>query len=158
MKIRMPKIATRPATGPWRKREDLLSDGGARSGRDDCFSARQGGLFWRRRDRERSERLRLCAPVGPGGNRNDGLDLVNRDRPCGQEATHNDNAKGDTTLTMLPTSHASRADAEQLGNMALRKAKRAERLAELVRSRGALVLLPEVFSRMGRCFLPFRVV
>jgi hypothetical protein len=41
--------------------------------------------------------------------------------------------------------------------MAWREAERVEHRAKLVRGRGALVSLLEVFSKAGRCFLPSRV-
>ena len=86
------------------------------------------------------------------------FDLGDRNRPGGQEAEHNADATWDAAITVLPTSDASRTDAEQLSDAALCDAERAECRAELVRGRGALVSPPEVFSKAGRCSPPSRVV
>jgi hypothetical protein len=85
------------------------------------------------------------------------FDLVDCDYPSGQQAKHNGDAARDAAIAVLPTSNASRGDIEQPSGAVLRDAKRIERRAKLVRSRGGLLLLPEIFSKAGRCLLPSRV-
>jgi len=124
MKIRVLKIAARPSASLRSERDNLL-------GESDCLGARQSGLCRRQRDRGRSGRLRFGGAVCPGKDRDGSLlNLVNRHYPRGQEAKHNADAAGDAALAVSPTSHASGADGEQLGDAPLREAKRAECRAE----------------------------
>ena len=83
VKIRMPRIAARPAANLWGERADLFGGSQAWVGVGGCLGARQGGLFRRRRDEEGSGRPRFGAAVCPGGDRDGGLlDLGNRHRPA----------------------------------------------------------------------------
>ena len=158
VKIRVPRVAARPAAGLWSERVDFFGDGQAWISAGGCPGARQGGLVQRRLDKEGSGRLRFGAAVCPGGDRNGGLfDLADRNRPGGQEAEHDADAAWHAAIAVLPTSDAPRADAEQLSDAVLCDAERAEGRAELVRSRGALVSPPEVFSKTGRRPLPSQV-
>jgi len=119
VKIRVPRIAVRPAASLWSERKDLFSGGGT----------------VRRFNEEGSRRRRFEAAVCPGGDKGGGLlDFGNRHRLCGQEAEHNANAAWDTAIAVLPTSDTSRTDAEQPSNPVLRDAECAKRRAELDRS------------------------
>ena len=134
VKIRMPRIAARPAASLWGERADLFGGSQAWVGEGGGLGARQGGLFRRRLDEEGSGRPRFGAAVCPGGDRDGGLlDLGNRHRPRGQEAEHNADSAWDAAIAVLPTSDAPRADAEQLGDAVLCDAERAECLAEFGR-------------------------
>ena len=83
VKIRVPRIAARPAAGLWGERADLFGGGQAWVGEGGCLGGRHGGLFRRRRDEEGSGRLRFGAAVCPGGDSDGGLlDLGNRHRPA----------------------------------------------------------------------------
>jgi hypothetical protein len=145
-KINVLRIAERPAAGPWPKRED--GEGGCR-----------GGLLRRRLDEARSRRLRLGGAVCPGGGRGGGSrDLINRDRPRGQEVDHDADAVRSVTSAIQPTSNTPGGGAKQFSGAARREAKRVERRAELGHGRGARASLPEGFSEAGRCFLPSRII
>ena len=127
VKIRVPRIAARPAADLWGERADLFGGGQAWVGEGGCLGARHGGLFRRRRDEEGSGRPRFGAAVCPGGDSDGGLlDLVNRHRARSQEAEHNVDAAGDAAIAVLPAPDAPRADAEQLGDAVLCDAERAE--------------------------------
>ena len=130
VKIRVPRIAARPAANLWGERADLFGGGQAWVGESDCLGGRRGRLFRRRRDEEGSGRLKFGAAVCPGGDRDDGLDLVNRHRAASQEADHKADAAGDAAIAVLPASDAPRADAEQPGNALLCDAERSDRRAE----------------------------
>ena len=71
-KIRVPRIAVRPAAGPWGERDDFFGGGQAWVGEGGCLGGRRGRLFRRRRDEEGSGRLRFGAAVCPGGGSDDG--------------------------------------------------------------------------------------
>jgi hypothetical protein len=158
VKIRVPEIAARPAANLWGQRADLFGGGQAGVGEGGCLGARQGGLFRRQLAEEGSGRPRFGAAVYPGGDRDGSLlDLGNRHRPRGQKAEHNVDSPGDAAIAVLPTSDASRADAEQFGDTVLCDVEHVERRAEFGRGRGALVSPPEVFLKAGRCSLPSRV-
>jgi hypothetical protein len=173
VKIRMPRIAARPAAGLWGERADLfggsqasigesgagdggVSDGGVSDsgvGEGGYLGARQDGLLRRRFADEGSERLRFGAAIWPDGDRDGGLlDLGNCHRSRSHEAEQNVDSPRDAAIATLPTSDAPRADAEQLGDTVLCDVEDVERRAEFGRGRGALVSPPE-----GRCSLPFRV-
>jgi len=155
VKIRAPRVTTRPAAGSRGERADLLRGGQVLISEGDCLV---GGPFRRRLDEEGSGRLRFGAAVRPGGDRNGGLlDLGNRNHPGGQEVKHDVDSAGDAAVAGLPAPDAPRADAKQLGDAALCNAEYAECRAELIRGRGALVSPPEVFSKAGRCSLPSQV-
>jgi hypothetical protein len=131
VKIRVPRIAARPAANLWGERADLFGGSQAWVGEGGCLGVRQGGLFRRRLAEEGSGRSRFGAAVCADGDRDGSLlDLGNRHRPRGQKAEHNVDSSGDAAIAVLPTSDASRADAEQLGDAVLRDAERAERCAE----------------------------
>ena len=105
-KIRAPRIATRPAAGPWGKRDDLFSSCG-------CLGAHQDGRRRRRLGEKGRGRFRFGVAVCPGGDRDGGLfDLVNCNHPGGQKPEHNADATWDATVAMLPASDAPRTDAE----------------------------------------------
>src|SRR5262249_21356590 len=90
VKIRLPRIAARPAADFWGERADLFGGGQA---------WRQGGLFWRRLDAERSRWPRFGAAVCPGGDRDgDLLDLRNRHRSCSQKTKHDADSTWDTAI------------------------------------------------------------
>jgi len=129
-KIRARRIAARPAAGPRGECHDLLDSGEIWVGEGGCLGGRRGRLFRRRRDEEGSGRLKFGAAVCPGGDRDDGLDLVNRHRAASQEADHKADAAGDAAIAVLPASDAPRADAEQPGNALLCDAERSDRRAE----------------------------
>ena len=104
-KIRARRIAARPAAGPRGECHDLLDSGEIWVGEGGCL----GRLFRRRRDEEGSGRLKFGAAVCPGGDRDDGLDLVNRHRPRGQKTKHNADAAGGADAEGKPEPHSSRA-------------------------------------------------
>jgi hypothetical protein len=157
VKIRVPRIAARPAENLWSERADLFG-GGSWIGEGGCLGARQGGLFRRRRDEVGSGRPGFSAAVCAHGDRDGSLlDLGNRHRPRSQKAEHNVDSAGDAAIAVLPTSDASRVDAEQFGDTVLCDVEHVERRAEFGRGRGALVAPPEVFLKAGRCSLPSRV-
>ena len=134
VKIRVRRIAARPAASPRGERADLFGCGQTWVGEGGCLGGRHGRLFRRRRDEEGSGRPRFGAAVCPGGDRDGGLlDLGNRHRPRGQEAEHNADAAGDAAIAVLPASDAPRADAEQLGDAVLCDAERIECRAEFGR-------------------------
>src|SRR5262245_37948580 len=84
VKIRVPRIAARPAADLWGERADLFGGAQAWVGEGGCLGACQGGLFQRRRDEEGSGWPRFGAAVCPGGDRDGGgLHLGNRHRPRG---------------------------------------------------------------------------
>src|SRR5262249_44690605 len=113
MKIRMPRIAIRPAADSRGEREDFFGKGRAWIGERNCLGACQDGSYWRRRAEEGSERLRFGTTVGPCGGRNGSpLDLVNRNHPGGQKAKHNADAARDAAIAVPPAPDASRTDAE----------------------------------------------
>jgi len=146
IKIRVPRIAGRPAAGSFGERPDFFGESG-------CLDARWGGLLQRRLDEERSRWRRFGAAVRPGGNRDGGLlDLVNRDCLHSQEPEHNADAMRDAAVTGSPPPDVPGADAEPLGGTALGDAEGAERRAEFSRNRGVPMPPPPA----GRCFLPFR--
>jgi hypothetical protein len=131
VKIRVPRIAARPAADLWGERTDLFGGSQAWVGGGGCLGARQGGLFRRRFDEKGSGRLRFGAAVCPGGNRDGGLfDLGDRHRSRGQKAEHNADSAWDAAIAVLPTSDASRADTEQPGDAVLCDAERVEGCAE----------------------------
>src|SRR5262245_66078057 len=66
VKIRVSRIAARPAANLWGERQDLFSDSRAQVDEGGGLGARQGGLFRRRRDEEGSGRPRFGAAVCPG--------------------------------------------------------------------------------------------
>ena len=110
MKVRTPRITTRPATSPWGEREDFFGDGELWVGEG---GRPQRGLCGRRRGRGRSGRPRVGTAVGPNGDRSGSFfDLGNRHRPRGQQAKHDTDPTGDAAITMLPTSDAPWTDAE----------------------------------------------
>jgi hypothetical protein len=157
VKIRVPRIAARPAANLWGERADLFGGGQAWVGEGGCLGARQGGLFRHRLAEEGSGRPRFGAAVCPDGDRDGGLlDLGNRHRPRGQEAEHNADAAGDAAIAVLPASDVPRADAEQLGGAALCNAEGAKRRAEFSRFRvnhDDVALSPWLSSR-ERCRHP----
>src|SRR5262249_50220232 len=135
VKIRVSRIAARPAANLWGERADLFGGGQAWVGEVGYLGARQGGLFRRRLAEEGSGRPRFGAAVCPDRDRDGGLlDLGNRHRPRGQQAEYNADAAWDVVIARLPASDALRGDAEQPGNMVLCEAERAQHLAELARS------------------------
>jgi hypothetical protein len=103
VKIRVPRIAARPAADLWGERADLVGGGQAWVGEGGYLGARQGGLFRRRLAEEGSGRPMFGAAVCPGGDRDGGLlDLGNRYRPRGQEAEHNADSAWDAAVAVLP--------------------------------------------------------
>jgi len=77
--------------------------------------------------------------VCPGGDREGGpLNLVNRNRPDGQEPEHNADAAWQAAIAALPAPDASWINAEQLRDMCLREAEGAKH--------------PVNFCRGDRCF------
>src|SRR5262245_7106667 len=103
VKIRVPRIAARPAANLWGERADLFGGGQAWVGEGGCLGARQGELFRRRLAEEGSGRPRFGAAVCPDGDRDGSLlDLGNRHRPGGQEAEHNTDAAWDAAIATLP--------------------------------------------------------
>ena len=138
VKIMVPRIAARPAANLWGERADLFGGSQAWVGVGGCLGARQGGLFWRRRDEEGSRGPKFGAAVYPDSGL---LDLGNRHRPRSQEAEHNADAAGDAAIAILPTPHAPGANAEQSRNVVLCDAKRAECFAEVSRGHGQVACL-----------------
>ena len=131
MKIRMPRIAVRPAAGSHSKSIDFCGGGGG-DGR-----TRVGRGFQCRRDEEGSWGFRFGTAVCPGGDRGDGgggfRDLISRDRPHDQEVNHNADAARDAATAMQPASDASRSDVEPPSGAALCDVKRVEYFAEFNR-------------------------
>jgi hypothetical protein len=84
VKIRVARIAARPAAGLWGERADFFGGSQAWVGEGGSLGARQGGLFRRRLDEEGSGRPRFGAAVCPSRDTDGGLlDLGNRHRPRG---------------------------------------------------------------------------
>jgi hypothetical protein len=165
-KIRVIGMAIRPAAGPFGERADLFGRGQAdtrrcglrrsffvsgpdrKVGWGGCLGACHGGRFRRWFRKERSGGLRVGAAVCPGRRRGGGLlDLGQRHRPRGQEAEHNVDPAGDAAIAALPTSHASRANAEQLGDTVLRDAECAECLARRRCGSAALLVAEGIIER-----------
>src|SRR5262245_28634983 len=121
VKIRMSRIAMRPATGRWFESPNFCGSCQARIG-EGLFRCRCRLKFRCRcrLDEERSRRPGFAAVICPGGRGGDLLDLISRDRPNGQQAKYDADASRDTAIAMLPASDASRADAEPSGDTALR--------------------------------------
>ena len=131
-KIRVPRIAVRPAAVTRSEPDDFFRCGQTWIGEGGCRGGRRGRLF--RRWRGGEGRPRFGAAVCPDGDRDGGLlDLGNRHRPRGQEAEHNADAAGDAAIAVLPAPDAPRADAEQLGDAVLCDAERAKCRAEFGR-------------------------
>ena len=156
-KIRAPRVAQRPPAAGWGELVDLHSgpDGGR-------LGARQGARFrlwrwrwlWLWRDAEGSGWRSFGAAVAvcPGGDKDGGpFDLVDRNGPRGQEAKHDADAAGDTSVATAPTPDVPHVDAEQLGGAELREVEHVERAREFGRGRGARASPPR------QCFLPPRV-
>ena len=135
VKIRVPRIAARPAADLGGERADLFGGGQAWVGEGGCLGgaaqgrtvpapARRGGeraaQVWRCRLSGRGQRRRPARPGQPSPSRS-------------QEAEHNADAAGDAAIAVLPAPDAPRADAEQLGDAVLCDAERAECRAEFGR-------------------------
>src|SRR5262245_48962714 len=132
VKIRMSRIAMRPAAGRWFERPNFCGSCQARIG-EGLFRCRCRLKFRCRcrLDEERSWRLGFAAAVCPSGRGGDLVDLVGRDCLSGQQAKYDGNGSWDTTITMLPASHAPGTDVEPPGNTVLRDAECVERFAKL---------------------------
>jgi hypothetical protein len=131
VKIGMTGIATWPTASFRGQLTNLLGGGRAWVGEGGALGGRQGGLFRRRLDAERS-----AAAIRLGRGRNgDLLNLSDRHHPRGQETEHDGDSEWNAAVASLPTSHASGADAKQLGDAVLCDAERGERRAEFGRVR-----------------------
>ena len=129
VKIRVPGVTARPATGIGGERADLFRGGQDRIDEGGCL---------RRRLAKKSRRLKFGAAICLGEDRGRSLlDLSDRNRPGSQEADHNLDPTRDGAITPPPTANVSRFDPEYLGDALLREAKHTERLAEFDRSRAA---------------------
>jgi hypothetical protein len=129
VKIRVPRVAARPAAGVGGERADLFRGGQDRIDEGGCL---------RRRLTKKSRRLKSGAAVHPSRNRNgDLLDLLDGNHPSSEKAKHNTNPMWHSPSPGFPTPDLSRPHTEQLGDALLREAKHTERLAEFDRSRAA---------------------
>jgi len=130
-KIRVLKIAERPAASFRGERADLFGNGNrAWVGEGGCRGARRGGLLRRRLDEKGNRRFRRGAAVCPSGDRGGSFDLLDRHHPHGQEVAHNDDGGGPPAGAGFPPPNVPRADGKELRDAALCDAKRVEHRAE----------------------------
>src|SRR5262249_33289363 len=139
VKIRMSRIAMRPATGRWFECPNFCGSCQARIG-EGLFRCRCRLKFRCRCrfDEERSRRPGFAAAVYPGGGDSNGslLDLVSRHRLRGHEVEQNGGAARDAATAMPPAPDGPWADAEPPSGAALCDVKRVKYLAEPGRGRG----------------------